>query len=222
MSSFFSALDLLVDGLELADQLDGEPAAGLADQVAGPDRGEQRAGLLRGQELLRPAGEQLQQQAVQPVDRLRPGAAQLVAAVGEHAHHHQVIIDLDLHQARAAQRDHRDRVRIDRIGLAAVAGGEHPDLRRQLRRHVEHRLTVVDQAVRDVLADAVAALDRPHPVSEPAARGEHLRVAGLVGAEPAQLPAPRPRSSTTSIVAERLCGSIPMITLIAVPPRLAG
>ena len=120
------------------------------------------------------------------------------------------------HQVRPGrQRDHRHRVRVDRVGLAAVAGGEDPHLRGQLRRHVDDDLTVVHEPVRDVPADAVAALDRPDPVRVPAARGEHLGVAGLVGAEPPTVEDVGPRSSMTSIVAERLCGSIPMITPIA-------
>ena len=167
--------DLLVDALEFTDQLDGQAASGLADEVAGSDRRDQRAGLACGQKLLRPTGEQFQQQPVQPVDGLRPGPAELVTTVDEHPHHQQVRIDLDLHQIRGAQRNHRDRMGIHRVGLAAVAGGEHPHLRRQLRRHVKHRLTVVDQPVGDVLADPVAALDRPHPIGEPAAGGEHAR-----------------------------------------------
>jgi hypothetical protein len=105
---------------------------------------------------------------------------------------------------------------VDRVGLAAVAGGEYPHLRRQLRRHIQNDLAVVDQAVRDVLADAVAALNRPLPVSEPAPGHQHFRVTTLIGAEfsrhdyAAEL-------LITSIVAERLCGSIPIITGIQCP-----
>jgi hypothetical protein len=42
-------LDVLVDALELADQLDGEPAAGLPNQVTRTHRDDQRAGLRGGQ-----------------------------------------------------------------------------------------------------------------------------------------------------------------------------
>jgi len=111
---------------------------------------------------------------VQPVDRLGPCPPELVAAVGEHAQHDQVVVDLDAHQARRAQRDHRHRVRIHRVGLAAVAGGEHPHLHRQLRRHVAHRFAVMHQPVLDVFADTVAALHHPHPIGEPSALGQHL------------------------------------------------
>jgi hypothetical protein len=60
-------------------------------------------------------------------------------------------------------------MRAGRVGLAAVTGGEHPHLRRQLRRHAGDHLAVMDQAVRQVPADAVAALHRPDPVRELAA-----------------------------------------------------
>ena len=86
----------------------GEPTADLAGRVPRPDRGDQRAGLPRGQVLLGPAGQQLQQQPVQPVDDLGAGPAQLIAAVGEHAHHHQVLLDPDLDQAGSAQGGQRD------------------------------------------------------------------------------------------------------------------
>jgi hypothetical protein len=57
-------------------------------------------------------------------------------------------------------------VRAGRVGLAAVASGGHPHLRGQLRRHAGDDLDVMDQAVRQVPADAVAALHRPDPVRE--------------------------------------------------------
>jgi len=110
-------------------------------------------------------------------------------------------------------------VRIDLIGLAPVSGGEHPHLRGQLRRHAGDGLAVMDQAVRQVPADAVAALHRPDPVRElthrcPISAYPALSVPYLPAASTLAC------SSMTSIVAERLCGSIPMITP-TVPPRLA-
>lgn len=71
------------------------------------------------------------------------------------------------------------------VSLATVTGGEDPHLRGQLRRHIDHALPVVDQPVRDVFADAVAALDRPDPLVELPAGFEHLAIPGLVGAVPA-------------------------------------
>ena len=54
-----------VDPLEIADQLGGHSAPGLAGGVAGTDLGEQGLGLGGGEVLLRPAGSQLQEQAMQ-------------------------------------------------------------------------------------------------------------------------------------------------------------
>jgi hypothetical protein len=53
------------------------------------------------------------------------------------------------------------------------------------RGHVHHGFAVGDQALGDVSADAVAALDRPYPVGVLAAGGQHGLVTGAVGAEPA-------------------------------------
>ncbi|MDG6110246.1 hypothetical protein Daura_03990 [Dactylosporangium aurantiacum] len=44
-------LDLLVDLDQLADQLRRQPATGPPDKVTRPDRGQQCAGLVGGQEL---------------------------------------------------------------------------------------------------------------------------------------------------------------------------
>jgi hypothetical protein len=73
-------------------------------------------------------------------------------------------------------------VRIDRVGLAPVAGGEHPHLSRQLRRHIQDDLAVVHQAVRQMPADAVAALHRPDPGRELSRRRQHLGITSLVRA----------------------------------------
>jgi len=83
-------------------------------------------------------------------------------------------------------------VRTGRVSLAAVAGGEHPHLRGQLRRHIDDGLAVVHQAVRQVPADAIAALHRPDPVREPPGRGQHFRIPGLVRAIPARCQYYRP------------------------------
>ncbi|WP_067996400.1 hypothetical protein [Nocardia pseudobrasiliensis] len=66
------------------------------------------------------------------------------------------------------------------VGLAAVAGGEDPDLRGQFRWHVDDGFSVVDQALRQVAADAVASFDRPYLVGESTCGGERFVVSGLV------------------------------------------
>jgi hypothetical protein len=46
----------LVEALQVADQLDGDPPAGLARRIPRPDPGQQRLGLGRGPVFLRPPG----------------------------------------------------------------------------------------------------------------------------------------------------------------------
>jgi hypothetical protein len=96
--------------------------------------------------------------------------------------------------------------------------GEHPGAGRQLGWHIHHMLTIGHKPVRDVPADALASLNRPHPPRPPSGLRQHP-------AYPAASVAYRPRPATasspamTSIVAVRLCGSIPMTTwLISVLP----
>jgi hypothetical protein len=50
-------------------------------------------GLRRGQERLRPTGNQLEQQAVQPVHRQRPRGAEFVPPIGQQAQRHCRAID---------------------------------------------------------------------------------------------------------------------------------
>ena len=57
VSCAFAALIFLAGGGELADQLTGQPASGPPGDIAWPDRREQGAGLLGGQELLRAPGQ---------------------------------------------------------------------------------------------------------------------------------------------------------------------
>ena len=82
-----------IDPLQVADQLGGDPAPGLARGVTGPDLGQQRLGLGRGQVLLRPARDQLEQQVVQLADHPGVVLTQRPASV-----------DQDPQHARAARR----------------------------------------------------------------------------------------------------------------------
>jgi len=79
---------------------------------------------------------------VEPVDRLGAGRDQLVAAVGEQLQRHQSVIGGHREDPFGVQRRQSDRVRVCRVGLAPVAGGEHPDPGRQLGRHIHHGLPV--------------------------------------------------------------------------------
>src|SRR6266545_6369865 len=108
-----------------ASSLTGELAAGAPDQVGGFNTGQQGAGLAGGQVLLRPAGDQVEQEHVQPVDQIGAGTSETVAAVDQQPQRHRGVVRGDLAQAGAAQRRDGNAVRVDRIGRAALAGGEH-------------------------------------------------------------------------------------------------
>ncbi len=86
-------------------------------------------------------------------------------------------------QSGAAQRDHGHGTGVGGIGFATMTGIEHPGPGRELGGNVENRFAVGDQALREVFAHAVAALDRPHPVGSATAFGEHPPVTVVVGAE---------------------------------------
>ena len=105
-----------------------------------------------------------------------------------------------LTQALVAQRDHDDRVRISRVGLAALTGVEHPRPGSELGRHIQHPLPAGQQPLRQRPPDPVRALHRPDPVRPlpgilpPAAgsRGRQCRT----GPSPARSPGyPWPRTS---------------------------
>jgi hypothetical protein len=122
---------------------------------------------------------------VNSVHALDAGPGQFRAPV------HQQPQSLEVHvvgqhpQTLGAHRDHGDRVRVVRVGLAVVAGVEHPRPGRQLRRHIHHMLTVGQQPLRQRASGTVAALDRPHPIRVGHDVSPHRRVPGLVRAEPA-------------------------------------
>jgi hypothetical protein len=59
------------------------------------------------------------------------------------------------------------------IGLATLTSGVDPHPRRQLRGHVDDGLAGAGQPQHQMLADALAALGRLHPVRPPAGLGEH-------------------------------------------------
>jgi hypothetical protein len=75
-------------------------------------------------------------------------------------------------------------VRVDRVGLATLTGGEHPHPRRQFCWYIDNGLPVSDQALREMAADALGAFDRPDPLRMRMADRQHPLVAVLVSAEP--------------------------------------
>jgi hypothetical protein len=122
---------------------------------------------------------------VQPAQRLDPGPAQLVPPVAQQPQHLQLRIDRDLTQAPVAQRHHHDRVRVGRVGLAALPGVEHPRPGGQLGGNVHDPFPVGQQPRRDRAADSVGALHGPRPLRPLPPEPQQLPVAAPIGAEPA-------------------------------------
>jgi hypothetical protein len=139
-----------------------------------------------GEVLLGLAGDQLGQQPLEPVHGLDPQSGELLAAVAQHPQRLELTIGTQHTQGLGADRDDRDGVGIQRVGLAVVAGVEEPDPGRELGRHVHHVLAGLEQTLGQWSAGAVASLDRPDPLRPRLRIGPHRGVTGLVGAEPAR------------------------------------
>ncbi|MEJ7743128.1 MAG: hypothetical protein WKF73_11570 [Nocardioidaceae bacterium] len=115
-----------------------------------------------------------------------------------------------LMQILVTQRDQHDGMRIGRVGLAPLTGIEHLCPGGQLRRNVDH-LPGGQQPLRDRTTDPIRPLDHPHPIRPLRREPAQLTEASRVGAEPA-FARSTSRVSRASIVTDRLCGSIPIIT----------
>jgi hypothetical protein len=72
------------------------------------------------------AGNQLQQQVVQPGDDPVMFLAERPTPVGEYAQHGELLVIDHRPQPGHPSADQCDRVRVGRVGLAPLPGGEHP------------------------------------------------------------------------------------------------
>jgi hypothetical protein len=138
-----------------------------------------------GEVSLALAGDEFAEQPLEPVDGLDSSVGQLVAAVGEHPQRLELTIGCDHPQTWCARGNYRDRVRVQGIGLAVVAGVEEPDSSRQLRGHVDHLLAGLDQSLGQWASGAVGALDRPDAVRPLPDIAPQRGKAGVVSGEPA-------------------------------------
>ena len=120
--------DLLVDAGHLGNEFRGESTLGAPHEVARTHGVEQGAGLGGGQRPFGSAGHQLEEQPVHAVDGLGAGAAQFIAAVGHEPDGGGDVIGADWAQAGGPQCGDRHRMRVHGVGLAAVAGGQYPNL----------------------------------------------------------------------------------------------
>ncbi len=201
----------LVDPLEVGDQLGRDPAAGLAGEVARADGGQEGFSLRGGQVLLRSAGDQLEQQVVDLQHLAGVLVAEGAAPVDQHPQHSELLVVDDGPQPGHPGADQSDGVRVGGVGLAPLSRGEHPGPGRELRRDVDDLLALAQQAQGDVPANTGAALDGPDPL-------RHAATYRSSAASPPRSVPNRPVPTTdsspvmTSIVTDRLCGSIPITT----------
>ena len=155
----------LVDPLEIADQLGGDPAAGLAGDVPRAHGGQQLLAWAADRYFFAPPGissssrwcswDDLAGVVLARAHRRRSTSTRSTASCSS------------LMTGRSPAHpgaDQGDGVGVGGVGLAALPGGEHPRPRGQLRWDVDDGLAVGEQPLGDVPADAVAALDRPDPL----------------------------------------------------------
>ena len=135
--------------------------------------------------LLRLSRNEFRQQPVHPVHALDPGPAQLGPPVDQQPQRLELHVVGQHPKRRGAHRDHRDGVRVVRVGLAVVPGVQRPGPGRELRRDVDDVLAVGQQPLRQRPAGTVAALHRPRPLGVAGDVFAHRRVPGLVRGEPA-------------------------------------
>jgi hypothetical protein len=103
------------------------------------------------------------EQSVESVDHGATALGELVTAVGQEPQHSAVVLGSDPAQARLALGDPRHAGSVDRVGLAAVASSEQAGPGRQRRRHVQDRLPVRDELLRQEMAETAGALHGPDP-----------------------------------------------------------
>lgn len=106
--------------------------------------------------------------------------------VHEHPQRLELPVRGEYAQVLGADRGDRYRMGVVSVGLAAMAGVEHPGTGGQLGGHVDDALTGLEQALGQRTPGAKAALHGPLPVRPLADVLPHRRVAGLVGGEPAR------------------------------------
>jgi hypothetical protein len=81
-------------------------------------------------------------------------------------------------------------VRIERVGLAVVAGVKQPNPGSELRRDVDDTLAGLQKPLGQWSTRTVGALNRPDPLRPCLGVIKHRRVPGLIGREPTRAEEP--------------------------------
>src|SRR3954449_3611247 len=111
---------------------------------------------------------------------------ELITPIHQQSQRHQILIKGEHPKVRSTQCRRSDRVGIGSVGLAGVAGIEHPHPCRELGRDVDHPLTVGEQPLRQRPTHPVGTLNGPPMVRPlPAHVAEHCLVVPAAGTEAA-------------------------------------
>ena len=109
--------------------------------------------------FLRVSSNQFGEKQLETFHGLSPQMGELFTSVAEHPQRIQLTARRQGTEGLGAHRDHRDRMRVQRVGLAVVAGVEQPHPGSELGRHVHHVLAGLQQPLRQRTTGTVAALD---------------------------------------------------------------
>lgn len=85
----------------------------------------------------------------------------ILASLGEQPENLGLLVWTNPSQAPITPGGERRKGRVQLIVLAPMADGEHPDARRELRRHINHFLFGTDQPLGKGPSQTVSTLDRP-------------------------------------------------------------
>lgn len=147
---------------------------------------------------------------MQAVHRASALSGQLIATVRQQPQHGSRVLELDPAEIGFAQRHARHARRVDAVGLASVAPGEHAGASGEGRRDIEHVLTPRHEVLREVPAEA-RRTSTAHVLSgQRSAQASNRSTVTVLAATRISARTPPPASSATA-VCEALCGSIPIV-----------
>ena len=132
----------------------------------------------------RAAGNELAEHVVEPVHGGDPLGDDLLTAGGEQAQDLHAVVLVNHLQVPGPQAGNGDREGVGVVGLAAAATTQRADPGREPRGHVEYRLSLGDQPLRQAGTHPAGTFDRPDAVAVDAGERFHRPVAGLVVGEP--------------------------------------
>ena len=146
---------------DLVEELERREVACVTNRVRRSGPGQLLARTLRREQAGQAPSGHHGQHGVQPTDRLGAPGGEIVMAFRQQAQHRRVGLGGDDTEVAVAHPHNRRRASIVTVVLVRASVVKEPHPRRELRWHVDDPLTVSDQPLRELPADASRALDRP-------------------------------------------------------------